>query len=599
MAITRRDTYAKNEVTSWSVPNYWDVLALLMVVVVIFLFAIGAHAMLSAYQLGQKIEISLSPLSLPYYALRSVIRMLVAMILSLLFTFSIGTLAAKSRKAERVIIPLIDILQSVPVLGYLSLTLAAFVALFEGSLMGLESAAIFAIFTAQVWNMTLSFYQSLRNFPSGLREASDIFHLNSWQRFWRMEVPFAMPGLVWNMMMSMSGSWVFLVASEAIEVSGRNIKLPGLGSYLGEAILHKDSMALCWLILTMFVVILIYDQLLFRPLLAWSDKFRSNVGVEEDGPESWVLDLFQRTRWFKVLGAFFQLIGDVIIRFRLGVNVARSGRGDMASSDLKRRVLTIGRYVISVVVSLALLYWLYCYLDFFSGSNSGFSKVKNLFHIISGYPILHLFYLGLLTFLRVFAAIIVSSIIWVPIGVWVGSRPKVTAVVQPLAQFLAAFPINLLFPIAAVCIATYGLDVNIWCAPLMVLGTQWYILFNVIAGAAALPKNLKNAVGLMHLKGFLYWRKFILPAIFPFYITGAITAAGGAWNISIFAEVIQWGRHAITADGIGAYITQATARGDFTGLALGVVIMILFVLIANAFIWRPLYDLAQRRYGTQ
>ena len=193
MATTRRDTYAKNEVTSWSVPNYWDVLALVMVVVVIFLFAIGAHAMLSAYQPGQKIEISLSPWSLPYYALRSVIRMLV-MILSLLFTFVIGTLAAKSRKAERVIIPLIDILQSVPVLGYLSLTLAAFVALFEGSLMGLESAAIFAIFTAQVWNMTLSFYQSLRNFPAGLREASDIFHLNSWQRFWRMEVPFAMPG---------------------------------------------------------------------------------------------------------------------------------------------------------------------------------------------------------------------------------------------------------------------------------------------------------------------------------------------------------------------------------------------------------------------
>ena len=217
---------------------------------------------------------------------------------------------------------------------------------------------------------------------------------------------------------------------------------------------------------------------------------------------------------------------------------------------------------------------------FFSGLSSFFLKVKSLFSSISDYPILHLFYLGLLTFLRVFAAIIVSSIIWVPIGVWVGSRPKVTAVVQPLAQFLAAFPINLLFPIAAVCIATYGLNVNIWCAPLMVLGTQWYILFNVIAGAAALPKNLKNAVGLMHLKGFVLAKVYIA-SYFPVLYYGGDYRRWGAWNISIFAEVIQWGKHAITADGIGAYITEATARGDFTGLALGVVIMILFVLIAE------------------
>ena len=575
---SRHHTYAKNEATTWPVPNYWDLLALVLVLAVITLLGFGAKAMLGHYQLGQVLPISISPSHLPYYALRTLLRMLVALICSLLFTFVFGTWAAKSRRAERIIIPLIDILQSVPVLGYLSITLVAFVVLFRGSLLGPECAAIFTIFTAQVWNMTLSFYQSVANVPEELNEAAKMFHLNAWQKFWRIEVPFAMPGLIWNMMMSMSGSWVFLVASEAMSVANQNITLPGIGSYIDLAIRQQNVPAMWWVTLAVFLVIVIYDQLMFRPLVAWSEKFTAEDAADEVVPQSWVLDLFQRARFLAYIGSGLSVFSNWFLNLNLLPQRPQRQRVQVKPWLAKAMSLIWG-----AVLTAMLLYAVYVLYHF-------------IFNVISYDLALHVVYLGLVTMARILVAIVVSSLIWVPIGVWIGARPRVTAVVQPIAQFLAAFPINLLFPVAAILILKYDLNVNVWCSPLMVLGTQWYILFNVIAGSAALPKNLRYAVDTLNVTGWLKWRQFLLPGIFPYFITGAITAAGGAWNITIIAEAIQWGNQHLDAVGIGAYITHVSDKGDFPQLALGIAVMCILVLIVNRVLWRPLYNLAQERF---
>ncbi len=573
-----RPTYTKNEVTSWPVPNYWDFAALLFVIAIIALLGWGASAMLGNFDVGQSIPISLSPSHLPYYALRSVLRMFIALLLSLLVTFIFGTWAAKSRQAERLIIPMIDILQSVPVLGFLTITVPGFILLFHGSMMGPECAAIFAIFTAQVWNMILSFYQSVKTVPHQLNEAARVFHLSSWQKFWRIDTPFAMPSLIWNMMMSMSSSWVFLVASEAISVAGHHINLPGVGSYIALALEQKDMAAIGYAIITMFVVILLYDQILFRPLVAWAEKFKAQMDADEDEPESWVLDLFQRTAFFRFVGYLLGWGADHIVNFKLFRYT--SGRRYYQPNIILRKTM---RLVWNIILFLVLVAAAWVLVRF----------------IVLNLPlneILHAFYLGSVTAVRVVVLIIVSSLIWVPIGVWIGLRPRVAQVIQPVAQFLAAFPVNLLFPVVFMLIVNYHLNVNIWVSPLMVLGTQWYILFNVVAGASAMPKNLRQAVGTLNVKGWLWWRKVMLPAIFPYYITGAITAAGGAWNISIIAEAVSWGNQQLHAVGLGAFITEVATNGSFAELALGISVMSLYVLAFNHVLWKPLYNLAEERY---
>lgn len=573
-----RQMYSKNEVTSWPIPNYWDAAAFFFVVAVLVLLGWGAKEMLIQFNIGQPTPISLDPGYLPYYALRSVLRMLIALSFSLIFTFIFGTWAAKSRSAEKLIIPLIDILQSVPVLGFLTITVPLFILLFRGSMLGPEAAAIFAIFTAQVWNMALSLYQSVKTVPSELTEAAAMFRLSPWQKFWRIDTPFAMPGLIWNMMMSMSSSWVFLVASEAMSVAGHHISLPGVGSYIALAIEQKDKMAILYSIIAMLLVILIYDQILFRPLVAWSQKFRPSIDEEDDEPESWVLNLFQRTAFFNFIGSCFGWCAD---RF-VNISILRHthARRYYEPNEKWRRFFSIvwnGCLILFLMAALVILF-------------------RFITHSLPFSEILHTFYLGAVTALRVLVIITVSSIIWVPIGVWVGSKAKVAQVVQPIAQFLAAFPANLLFPIVFMLIVKYHLSVNIWVSPLMVLGTQWYILFNVIAGASSLPKNLRQAVNTLNVSGWLWWRKFMLPAIFPYYITGAITAAGGAWNISIIAEAVQWGNQELNATGLGSYITQVATKGSFEQLVLGISVMSLYVLAFNHFLWKPLYNLAQERF---
>lgn len=560
-------------------PNYWDGIALLFVLGLITLLAWHARQMISPYEVGQATPISLDPQNLPNYALRTVLRMFIALFFSLLFTFIFGTWAAKSKRAERLIIPLIDILQSIPVLGFLSITIVGFIALFKGSMLGPECAAIFAIFTSQAWNMALGFYQTVRTVPSELREAARMFHLSSWQRFWRIDVPFSMPGLLWNTMMSMSAGWFFVVASEAVSVSNQQLLLPGIGSYIAVAIQTADMRAILYAILTMLIVILIYDQLLFRPLVAWSEKFKAEQIADEVEPRSWVIHLLRRTRLLRFIGGKIEDLFYLFVNakcFRLPTIEAPA---ILSKYKIPRAMNIIGNLLIILLI-LSVIF---------------FATRFVLYHV-SLSEVLHVFLLGLATTLRVFILIILCSLIWVPIGVWIGMRPRVAEYAQPIAQFFAAFPANLLYPLVVIFIVKFNLNVNIWVTPLIILGAQWYILFNVIAGATALPNDLLQVADNLGLNTKLRWKRLILPAIFPYYMTGAITAAGGAWNASIVAEVIQWGNTKLVATGLGAYISQYTTEGDFVHIALGIGMMCILVLFFNYAVWRPLYALAESRF---
>jgi NitT/TauT family transport system permease protein len=556
-------------------PNYWDLVALPLVLGLVALVAWGGMAMSAHYQIGEALAISLDPWRLPEYALRTVLRMGAALIASLVFSLAYAALAAKSRQAEKILIPVLDILQSVPILGFLSITVTGFIALFPGRLLGVECAAIFAIFTSQAWNMTFSVYQSLRTVPAELIEAARMYHLSPWRRFWRLEVPHAIPSLVWNMMMSVSGGWFFVVASEAITVSGQSILLPGVGSYIATAIAQRDLAAIGWAVLVMFVVILLYDQLLFRPLIAWSRKFQGDAAADADNVRPWFLIVLQRARLFDLVQAGVLAINRII---------------DGAIAALARRRLPAAerppRPAFDLVFDIALLAL---------AAGASVWLVVFIRESVDLAEIGRVFLLGLATAARVLVLIGIASVVWVPIGVGIGLRPHFADLAQPVVQFLAAFPANLFFPAAVVLILRFHLNPEIWLSPLMILGTQWYILFNVIAGTTAVPAELRLAAQNFAVRRLLWWRRVILPAIFPAYVTGAVTAAGGSWNASIVAEIVQWGDTTLTATGIGAYIARTTAAGDGARIALGISVLCLYVLAFNRLLWRRLYNLAAER----
>src|ERR1700736_687367 len=558
-------------------PNIWDVVALILVVgaMVLIVYGGGQTALpLSALDIT---PVSLDPANLPVYALRPTMRMLLAIVCSIIFTFIYAALAAKSRRAEMVLIPLLDILQSVPILGFLTFTVVFFLNLFPGSVFGAELACVFAIFTSQAWNMTFSMYQSLRNVPKDLEEASHSFHLSGWQRFWRLDVPFAMPGLIWNTMMSMSGGWFFVVASESITVGNITVTLPGIGSYVALAIKQQNLPAIGYAILTMLLVIIAYDQLLFRPVVAWADKFRFEQTAAATAPTSWMLDLFRRTRALRALTYPFAAVNKAISNLHIALPARL--RAPVRSSQPPSRIVDAA-WLALIVASTGYAAWrIYEYLSATLGPSDILSAV--------GY--------GFITLARVVVLIALATLIWVPVGVWIGLRPKLAERIQPLAQFLAAFPANLAFPMFVVIIVRYSLNPNVWLSPLMILGTQWYILFNVIAGASAFPGDLREAAGSFHLRGWRWWIKVILPGIFAYYITRDITASGGSWNASTVAEVASWGDTHLTASGLGAYIARATEAGDFPRVVLGIAIMCILVTLFNRLLWRPLYAFGERR----
>ncbi|NKI73931.1 ABC transporter permease subunit [Dickeya sp. CFBP 2040] len=558
-------------------PSYRaDILFFTLLALVIALVVYGMEQMSLPLSILDASPVRLDIALLPEYALRTTLRMFVALAVSLLFTLVVATLAAKSRKAEMVIIPALDILQSVPVLGFLTFTVTFFMGLFPGRQMGVECAAIFAIFTSQAWNMAFSFFQSLRTLPGDLSEVSQQFGFSPWRRFIRLELPFAIPGLVWNMMMSMSGGWFFVVASEAITVGNTTVSLPGIGSWLALAIAQENLTAIAWAVIAMTIVIVLYDQLLFRPVVAWADKFRFEQTASQKRPRSWVYDLVRRTHIstaiIKILGwPFYTLAALRWPQMPRFLRYTPSPRYNKVTDRLWLALVIIG--VLTGVVQLVQ----------YIGASLGMADV------------IAVFVMGMATLVRVVVLIALASVIWVPVGVWIGLQPSVAERLQPLAQFLAAFPANVLFPFAVILIAGFNLNPDIWLSPLMILGTQWYILFNVIAGTAALPTDLLEAARIYGIRRWQWWRQVALPGIFPYYVTGALTASGGSWNASIVSESISWGKQHLEATGLGAYIANATTAADFHQVALGIAVMSVFVIAFNRLLWRPLYQFAERR----
>lgn len=560
--------------------NQWDFIILTLFFGLLASMFLGFQQMRTPYELGDQINISLEISKLPEYSLYTVLRMALALLCSFIFTFTVGTLAAKSSKAERIILPFIDIMQSVPILGFLSISVMPFIYLFSGSRLGPECAAVFAIFTSQVWNMTLSFYQSLKTLPKDLQEVARMFHLTAWQKFWRLEVPFAIPGLLWNTMMSLSAGWFFVVASEAISVANQNITLPGIGSYIQIANEQSNYSAIGYVIVTMLIVILIYDQLIFRPLLVWSEKFKAEPNEEVETAGSWVLTVLQKAHVTKPITSTIRFFRE------LAITPSR------APKPHRERLSPKMKQAITATASAS---WQVIFFLFLIGMVVALSRFIYLELTLA--EVGHVFYLGFITAFKVVILIILCSLVWVPVGVLIGTSPRWSSRIQPIIQFLAAFPANLLYPVLFMLIITYDLSIDIWTSPLMILATQWYILFNVIAGTLNMPLELRLAAKNYQVKGWLWWKKVILPGIFPFYVTGAMTAAGGCWNASIVAEVLEVGGQTLEATGLGAYISKVTETGDMARIILSIGVMCLFVIVFNRLVWQKLYELAEERYN--
>jgi NitT/TauT family transport system permease protein len=557
------------------VPGGWDVLAFVLVFALLIYVAGAAHGLTGSLSGLEATPISLAPSALIGYAARTALRMLIAMLASIVFTFTYATLAAKSRRAEVVLVPLLDILQSLPILGF-SITIVFFLSLTPGRVAGAELACIFLIFTSQAWNMAFSFYHSLRSIPHELDEAARSFRLSPWRRFWRLEVPFAMPPLIWNMMMSMSGGWFFVVAAEAIDLGNTKVTLPGVGSYVALAIAQRNLGAIGWAIAAMFVVILVFDQLLFRPLIASADWFRLEQEAGLTPSRSWALIMMRRSRLLGVVSRLFVSFLNIGSKSRKPIVVLPR----VVVDDGSRRLGDFLWYTLVALIGVLALV----------------KAVQFVFTEISLKEVGHVVLLGFLTFLRVGILIAIASLIWVPIGIYVGLRPRVANIVQPVAQFLAAFPVNLIYPIVVSGIVLGKLSPDIWLSPLMILGTQWYILFNVIVGASAIPPDMRYAGQNFHVRGWLWWKRIALPAVFPFYVTGAITASGGSWNASVVSEVAEWGHEHLEAAGLGSYISHATSTGDFRRTVVGIVVMALFVVVINRVFWKPLFARAERKF---
>ena len=521
---------------------------------------------------------STDPARLPGYALRSLSRMFLALGLSVGFTFVYGTAAARSRRAEKVLIPALDVLQSVPVLGFLSITVAGFIALFPHSLLGLECASIFAIFTSQAWNMTFSFYHSLVTQPRELDEAARVLRLSKWQRFWKLDVPSSMIGLVWNGMMSFGGAWFFLTASEAITVNQRSYALPGIGSYVAAASRDADLGKVLLAIVVMIVMVLAVNFLFWRPMVAWSERFRNEQTEAIEQPRSVVLDTLRRSRVPTLLG---RPLRPVTVGLDRATRVFGTADRPLTTSPARRRA---GDTLFGLAVA-ALAIW---------GASTALGYVSRTVGL-DQFP--HAFWLGFVTFLRVVIVVVVSTLIWVPVGVKIGMSPRLARYAQPVVQILASFPANFLFPFAAAFFIATSISLDVGGIALMALGAQWYILFNTIAGAMSIPSDLREAMDNFGIRGWQRWRRLILPAIFPFYVTGGITAAGGAWNASIVAEIVTYGHHVLIATGLGAYIAQSTATGDFAKTLTGIIVMSVYVVAVNRLVWRRLFRLAETRFS--
>lgn len=564
-----------------------DIILLIIVFIIFYGVYYLSKGMADPFSITNEPKISLDPTMLPYYSGRSILRLFIAFFASLLFSVIYGYIAAKSVSARKILIPLLDILQSIPVLGFLSATIIMFINWFPHSLMGVEIASIFAIFTSMAWNMTFSFYQSVLSEPEDLIEATKVLHLNSWQRFLRLDGPISIIGLIWNSMMSFGGAWFFLAASEAISVMGQDIQLPGIGSYLAEASVQGDTTAMIYAMIAMLIIILLIDQLLWRPLVVWSQKFKVELSESEIQPTSWVYDLLQNS-WLmsrllqNVLMPPVRLLSKIIDRFA-------DSFANVEKQLHAQNKMDFAQGCIKLFLYLGCIYLLF---------EPAKSTLLNISEVKVG-DIGEAMLLGTYTLLRVMAALILGALWTIPLGVAIGLRPSLSKKLQPIIQIIAAFPANMLFPFVTIIFLKYNFNFEIGSIFLMMLGTQWYILFNVIAGAMSIPNDLLEAASVFRITGWQKWRNLILPSIFPHLLTGLITASGGAWNASIVSEIVDWKDSTLVAHGLGAYVSQATTAGNWPQIIVGIMIMCVFVVAINRYIWSPLYTLAESRFHVE
>jgi NitT/TauT family transport system permease protein len=520
-------------------------------------------------------EISLQPSALPKYALYSVLRIFVAYVFSLIFTLIYGYAAAYHRAAERVMIPLLDTLQSIPVLSFLPGVMISMVALFPSRQLGVELGSVLLIFTGQVWNMTFSFYSSLKAIPTEMREAAMAYRLSWWQRFWQLELPNAAIGLIWNSMMSVAGGWFFLMACEMFVLGPRDFRLPGLGSYLQTAANAGSMGAIAWGLVTMVGVIILIDQLVWRPVIAWAQKFKLEQVASSDVPRSPILTLLRSSRLLPLVSrSLFIPIGE-----KLELHFAKAEREAIPAERSSRRGWS---FQIGIIVLVALGYAVLRMIALLATISTA-----ELRHLLSGAGA---------TFLRVEVALLLAGLWTIPVGVMVGLRPRLSAVAQPIAQVAASVPATALFPIILLVLIRAGGGLGVGSIVLLLLGTQWYILFNVIAGATAIPQDLKEVCSTYRLSAIARWRTLFLPAIFPYLVTGFVTASGGAWNASIVAEYFHFRGQTISTIGLGAIISQATDSGNFPLLLAATVLMAIMVVTMNRLLWRRLYAMASTRF---
>ncbi len=555
--------------------NKNDAVIILLAATIISILGYGWNAMHSNFDVKHLSPISLDFRVLPYYTLRTTMRLLIGLVFSFLFAVVGGALSAKYAPIGRVMLPFVNFMESVPLVGFLTFTTVYFLSIFPHNVMGLECAAIFGVFTGQAWNMMLAVYQTLRIVPDELIEAANMFGYNGWQRFWRLEFPYTIPGLLWNTMVSQSAAWFALVASEAIPVRNETVALPGVGSFIAEALDKGDIHAILYSILALIINVIILDQLLFRPLVKWSARFKYEDLASRNLNSSWFYDTIVSSTVCKYLHAVLNFFGDFAI-YTLP-RLCRRLKFD--------KLLVIGRLnglfarIWYVLVVGALIYYGLELWNFFPK------------HDLPIFP-----HIMLLTALRVFAAMILSIMIFVPAGVWIGLNPRLVRVFQPIIQILAALPSNIFYPLVAVYLIAFHQDLSWWSVFLIMLGTQWYVLFNVIAGVSAIPNQLLEVSKAFNVRGLMWWTKFMLPAIFPYIVTGIISAAGGAWNAAITSEVIQWGNVTKSTTGLGAFIANTTANSQTAEAALGCTAMCFMVALCIIFIWHPLYRLAENKF---
>ena len=579
MKVSRIQTLSR----TWALERSWPVM-LDLAVAAFCLAAFYCVVLLGRYWFSHPVpsaKISQSARALPLYALYSIVRIGVAYLLSLIFAVGYGYYAAYHPRVEAFMIAVLDILQSIPVLSFLPGVMLVMVSLLPTRQLGVEMGAILLIFTGQVWNMAFSFYSSIRSIPRELREASQIYGFTAWQRFWQLELPFSMIGLIWNSMVSVAGGWFFLMACEMFVLGDRDFRLPGLGSYLQTAASNGNTRAMIWGLAVMIAIVVATDQLIWRPVIAWADKFKFEQVESSKQPRSPILYALRNSN--AVAWLHERTIVPLGERIYNGLAMRRLRRlSQPERSKASRQRSLIANSTIFVALLVAAIF-------------AAFHAIL-LLRQLHGSDILELLKGAGATFLRVNVSLLISALWTIPLGVAIGFHPKLARIAQPLAQIAASVPATALFPVLLIALVRAGGGLGIGSIALMLLGTQWYILFNVIAGAIAIPADLKEVSGLFHFSSMQRWTTLILPGIFPYLITGLVTASGGAWNASIVAEYFHLRGQTLSTLGLGAQISRATDHGQFAILLMATIIMALMVVTINRLVWRPLFQLAETKY---